>query len=335
MLVSFRSKWQTWLKILLGVVLLVVAFRAGFQPLAILAALQTINPFWTAITFGLVLIGAVLKSIRWSLLLSSVSSSATASQVVGPLLTGQAFNMLTIARLGDVVRVWLLASQLSLPLPAVAATLIVETVLELCAYSSLALILSSTLSTIAAEQYRLPLAIGAALAGLVVLIVFTFWGERLMPPLNAWLSRWRWHRLNAWLSSAFSALEPLKHNRRFWPLVGFTLIIWLSAWLTNLALFQAFALNLPPTAGLLILVLVIIGVAPGLMPTNIGPFYFLTIFALQQYKVDSAVALAYAAVLHLMVTGVPIIGAGLYLADQWRRTGLWPRLSPPPTWPPS
>jgi hypothetical protein len=315
--------------------LLVLAFRAGFQPSVIGEALQSLNPVWALATIALVMGGALLKAWRWSLLLSSTSPISTPSQTLGPLLTGQAFNMLTIARLGDVVRVWLLSSHLNLPLPAVAATLVVENVFELCAYGSLALMLSGTLAAVTASTARLPITIAAALVGLLALIGLTFFGDKLLPPFLNWLDRRQLLRLRGWLSAASSALEPLKQARQFWPIVGLTAMIWLLAWFTNLTLFQAFGLDLPPAAGLLILVLIIIGVAPGLMPTNIGPFYFLTIFALQQYKVDSAIALAYAAVLHLMVTGVPIVGAGLYLADQWRRTGLWPRLNPPPTWPQS
>lgn len=328
-----RAHWQTWLKVFLGLSLLLAALRAGFQPVAILSALQNLNPAWVAFTLILILVGAALKSMRWSLLLSTVSPTATYSQVWGPLLTGQAFNMLTIARLGDMLRIWLLASQLSIPLPAVAATLVVENIFELCAYGSLAVILSATLTTASTATARLPLVWGAALTGLVILITLIHYGDKLMPPLTLWLRRWHLGRIQTALTSALAALEPLKHSRRFWPIVGLTISIWLVAWLTNQTLFQAFALDLPPTAGLLILVLIIIGVAPGLMPTNIGPFYFLTTFALQQYQVDSGVALAYAAVLHGMVTGVPLVGAALYLADQWRRTGLWPRLNPPPTWP--
>jgi len=335
MRLRFKENWQTWLKVFLGFSLLLIVLRAGFQPLVILQTLQTLSPLWTLATLALILSGALLKALRWSLLLSTVSPSATALHVIGPLLTGQTFNMLTIARLGDAVRVWLLASQLQLPLAGVATTLVIENILELCAYASLALILSSTLTTLFSATYRLPLILSAAMIGSLLIILIVLYSDKLLSTLTNWLTRWRLRRIQNWLASAFAALQPLKQQRHLWPILGFTVLIWIVAWLTNLTLFKAFALELPPTAGLLILVLIILGVAPGLMPTSIGPFYFLTVFALRQYKVDPTLALAYAAVLHAMVTGIPLIGSALYLGDQWRRTGLWPRLKPPPTWPQS
>jgi hypothetical protein len=241
--------------------------------------------------------------------------------------------MLAWARMGDIVRTWLLASQTNTPIPAVAATLIIENVFELCAYGSLALILSTTLATIPSATNRIPLMLAVAGVGLVALTLFVYQGERLLTAVSQRLTHWHLNRLKSWLLSAITALTPLKQRHRFWPILGLTTLIWLLAWFTNLTLFNAFRLPLPPAAGLLILVLIIVGVAPGLMPTNLGPFYFLTILALQQYKVDAPVAFAYAAVLHAMVTGVPVVGAALHLANQWRHTGARPRLTPPLSWP--
>ncbi len=330
----FRQHWQTWLKIALGLVLLALALEAGFQPAALLTALQTLNPIWALITLGLVILGSLLKAWRWSMLLSATPAQPGLRQTVGPLLTGQAFNMLTWARMGDVLRAWLISSQTGVALPAAAATLVIENVFELCAYGSLALILSATLATIPTAAGRVPLIIGAALAGLVVLVIFVYQGEALLQALNQRLAQGALRRVGGWLTSTITALTPLKQRHRFWLMVLLTGLIWIIAWLTNQTLFNALRLDLPPSASLLILVLIILGVAPGLMPTNIGPFYFLTVLALQQYKVEPAVALAYAAVLHAMVTGVPVVGAFIHLASQWRRTGSLPNLAPPGSWPP-
>lgn len=329
----FRTHWQTWLKVILGVLLLVLAVQAGFQPHILVAALQSINLFWVAVSLGLVILGSICKAWRWSLLLSGMPGQPGTRQTIGPFLTGQAFNMLAWARMGDVIRVWLFSSQSGLSVPAVAATLVIENIFELCAYGSLALILSASLAAIPSTAGRLPLILVAALAGLGALVLFVYRGETMLGVINRRLGTGRLKRIAGWVASTVSALTPLRQRQRFWPMVGLTVIIWATAWLTNQALFNAFNLDLPPSASLLILVLIILGVAPGLMPTNIGPFYFLTVLALQQYKVDPTVALAYAAVLHLLVTAVPIVGAVLHLANQWRRTGLRPHLTPPVPWP--
>jgi hypothetical protein len=333
LLQQFRTHWQTWLKVILGLLLLALAVQAGFQPQVLANALQTINPFWALVTLGLVLVNSVSKAWRWSLLLSGMPGRPGVRSTLGPFLTGQAFNMLAWARMGDVIRVWLFSSQTGLPLPGVAATLVIENIFELCAYGTLALVLSASLAAIPSAAGRLPLILIAALAGLGALALFVYQGERVLAALHRRLAQGRLHRLGDWLASTINALTPLKQGHRFWPIVGLTVVVWLSAWFTNQTLFYAFRLNLPPSASLLILVLIILGVAPGLMPTNIGPFYFLTVLALQQYQVNATVALAYAAVLHLLVTGVPVLGAAIHLVDQWRRTGIRPNLTPPLSWP--
>jgi hypothetical protein len=57
-----------------------------------------------------------------------------------------------------------------------------------------------------------------------------------------------------------------------------------------------------------------------------------TVLALQQYEVASGIALADAAVLHAMVTVVPLMGALIDLADPWRRSGKRPQRTPPLLW---
>jgi uncharacterized membrane protein YbhN (UPF0104 family) len=327
-----REHWQTWLKVLLGLALLFFALRAGFRPDTLTKALAGINLFWVFAALGLVVLGTAGKALRWSLLLTGVPPAPGPSQTWGPLLTGQAFNMLAWARMGDLVRIWLLASQTRAAMPAVATTLVIEDVFDLVTYGSLALFLSADLAAIPTAVGRVPAIIGVALLGAAVLGLLVYRGDALARLVAA-----TWQRLHlpaggrvaGWLDSAVAALVPLKQGRRFWPILLLTVVIWLASWFTNVWLFSAFDLNLPPAAGLLVLVLIIVGVSPGLMPTNIGPFYFLTVLALQQYAVDPVVALAYAAVLHAMVTGVPVLGAAIHLADQWRRSGQRPRLTPP------
>jgi uncharacterized protein (TIRG00374 family) len=330
----FREHWQTWLKIALGLALLLFALQAGFRPDTLLNALAAINWVWALAALGLVLFGTLCKAVRWSLLLTGVPPAPGTSQTWGPLLTGQAFNMLAWARMGDLVRIWLLSSQTRAAMPAVATTLVIEDVFDLVTYGSLALFLSADLAAIPTAVGRVPAMAAVALIGAVALGLLVYQGETLARIIaNSW-ERLRLPartRVEGWVESAVKALAPLKQGSRFWPILLLTIIIWLASWFTNVWLFNAFDLNLPPTAGLLVLVLIIVGVSPGLMPTNIGPFYFLTVLALQQYAVDPVVALAYAAVLHAMVTGVPILGAVAHLADQWRRSGQMPRLTPPVT----
>lgn len=82
---------------------------------------------------------------------------------------------------------------------------------------------------------------------------------------------------------------------------------------TNAVLFKAMGLPLGGEAAGLVMLLVMIGLLPAVMPGNIGPFYFFARLALVPFHVDPQLAIAYVIVLHLIVTLPPVLGGGLLL----------------------
>ncbi len=326
-------RWQAWIKFALGLGLLWLALRDGFRPDGLKAALTDIDARWLVATAALILLGAAGKAARWALLVPPPASEFRFTW--GPLLTGQALNLLAWGRIGDVARAWLFSSQTASPLAVVVTTLVTEHLLELAALMSLAALLALMLPGLIPASLSVPIVFVTAAITLAVLAILISRGQRIAEGIGQWLAARRMvgaERAASWLKSAASALELLRPRRRLWPVLLLTVGIWGTAWLTNQSLFEAFGLPLPAAAGLLVLVMVYLGVAPGVMPTNVGPFYFLTMFALQQYGVEPGAALAYAATLHALVIAVPLIGALLYLLDQWRRSGRLPTLIPPAPW---
>ena len=108
-------------------------------------------------------------------------------------------------------------------------------------------------------------------------------------------------------------MELLRRGGRIGSVLGLTLLIWAIMFLTNLTLALGLDLEVPAAAGLLVLVLVYLGVIPGLMPGQVGPFYFFARYSLEQFGVDTAASMVFAVLLHAVVVLTPMLGAGAYL----------------------
>lgn len=307
-----RWLWQA-LKLAIGLGLLWWAVRA--VDLALLVdSLVGMQAGWLVVALGMVVAGQLLKVLRWWLMLRGPLPEIGPMAPFGALVTGQSLNMLTWARLGDVARIALLTGQTAGNPVAVTATVVAEKLLDLVFLVLLSLVLLGQTTLVTLDR---SLSLGLiALLGLAIFFVGARYGGAMARWLRERLTAWRvpgHARLGNWLVTAAEALRPLTSWRLLLGVVAVSTLIWGTAWATNEVLFFAAGLPLPPQAALLALVLAFIGLAPGLTPTNIAPVYFTTIFSLGLYGVAETPALAYAAVLHLLITGVPVLSAAGFL----------------------
>ncbi len=90
-------------------------------------------------------------------------------------------------------------------------------------------------------------------------------------------------------------------------------------WAENLVLFRAVRIPLGGTAGALVLALLMVGLLPAVSPGNIGPFHFFAAMALTPFQVPFDRALAFAILLHAVVTLPPFLLGGVVLLWPGRR----------------
>ena len=106
-------------------------------------------------------------------------------------------------------------------------------------------------------------------------------------------------------------LSVLKSPGRFAGVVGWSLVLWLKNAAAFAICFRAFGLDIPLEAALLLQGIIGFGVAIPSTAGYVGVFEAATVFTLQQYGVDSNLALAYALTYHL-TTFIPITVLGLW-----------------------
>ena len=295
-------------------------------------ALGAVHWAWAAAALVSVLLSLGLKTLRWQTLLRGAVPRASWPNLLGALLAGQAANIVLPVRGGELPRAWLVTPA-SASRPGILAAIGAEKVFDLVALTTLAVgwlpgaILAGR-GTDSGPLFPAWAGAGASLVGSLGLWAVVMWGE----PIWAWARRRlerrlapgdRWQRWLAvplrWADEILIGLRPLRSPAIFLSAAALTVIIWANMLATNLLLFIAFRLDVPLLAGVAVLVLGHLGTLPGLMPGNIGPFYFFTEVALRPFAVPVPVALSYAVMLHALVVLPPLAGGGLFLLATRRR----------------
>jgi len=294
-------------KILLGLTLLFFSLR-GIEWEQLSIAFKAVQPLKLLGVFVSMLVGLFLKVIRWDILLSKYGLSFPVRRVAVAYFFGQVTNILLPARGGDVVRLGIISAHEPATAPQTAATIALEKFIDLVAFSVTALGVAAYLPSEASQwlhQGLLPLS-GFATLGLVLIILFAplLWSgiEKAITKFHhPWLKRGaevggKFIESSLWLRDVSNML----------PLLAITLLIWGFMILNSLILFQALSLDLPITAGGLVLVLGYIRSALQLPPGSVGPFYFFAQLGVTTFGVNSEKGLVFAILLHAVVTLTPI-----------------------------
>ncbi len=296
------------LKLVLGLALLILSVR-GIQWSSLVASLRAANHSWLLLAVLSVLLSLTLKLWRWAIFLRNYHLVTGLPRLFRSYFVGQAANIVLPFRSGELVRVAYFAGAPQV-LPQIVATIALEKYLDFLALTVSAVLVSVKFSLDNLLNLRgvfLPLAMALTLILLLVLLFAPqIWRQirvRWYPKrFGGWMDRWL--ELNQWLS----------RPRQFLPGIFLTILVWIVMWLTNLLLFQSLHMPLNATAAGLVLISVYIGLLPALMPGNIGPFYFFASLALLPFGIIHSEAIAFAVILHAIVTLPPLVGGVIGLS---------------------
>lgn len=256
----------------------------------------------------------LIRAWRWQALLSPLGrvrfGPAFRTTIIGFTAT-----FLLPARVGEVLRPYLLARQERLSVSATFATIILERVLDLTAVLLLFAAALPFLRLDVGTQTRLAgvVAAGAALAGLVAMFVLAGHPERVGQWVD-WFSRWLPARaaaaVGAFARKFAEGLAVMREPRLLIVSLAWSLTLWISICLGIWLVSRAFGLSVPFTGAFLIVMYLVVGVA---MPTpgGAGGFHLAYQYAVTTYfGATVAQASAAAIVLHL-VSFVPVAVLGL------------------------
>jgi uncharacterized protein (TIRG00374 family) len=297
----------------LGVVLLVLALRS-VDPAGLMAALASTDPFLLCLALLTVGLTVVAKALRWRLLFYPRHGTQSRGTLLSALLMGQTVNFLLPARLGELVRAYVVGERGGQRKLLALGTIVVEKVLD---GLMLCLLLACLFLVLPVPDWlRLSgAASGLALAVLLMaVLLLTGQRGRLLSAMGRVdqavpvLGRLGLSRRTATLADGLSSLQSRQVNLR---LLVWTLGIWLLAGLTNCVVLLALDIEVPLLLGaLVVLVVVHLGMVVPSSPARIGVFHYLCLLSLALLGVDADLGLAFGFVLHSVVV-LPVIIVGL------------------------
>ncbi len=325
-IVPTPSRWHSItgspvFRLLLGVIVSGLTIYLAINTVTLddlVVAFGSAQLLWVSLALLSVAINTGAKAIRWKVLLGPVGKPIRLWDYLAVLLIGQMLNTLIPARVGDLSRAYMIGS-MGPGRVFTFGTVVIEKFLDMVAY---ALLFGLLLLLIPLPDWVRSPATGLAVAGVVVVLVLigVVIGrggiERGLTWLLHWLPARIRTRLLGFAERGLASVEVLRQRADLLRLIGWTLVVWGTAVLTNYLVLLALDLHLPLAASILLLVVLQAGIALPSVPGKIGVFEYSCILVLALYGVAQPLALSYGILLHTIVL-VPTTLIGVVLF--WQR----------------
>jgi len=312
-----------WIGVAVSIFFMVLLFmKIDFNQLVM--ALKSVDYRFVMVAIVLTFISYFLRAVRWQYLLIDLKPIPLSS-LFPPTVIGYMANNLLPARLGEFVRAYLLAQREKLETPAVFASLVIDRLFD---GFTVLLMLVITLFTL-----KLPEGMGDAGAALrtggVVtfliycgVVVFLFLLKRQTTKTLSFLSiilkpfpRSFSDRLIPLLGSFIAGINLSFKGRDFIAVIILSIMIWTFALLPVDMILRGFGIDLPITASMFILVLLVFAVMVPASPGFIGTYHYACFKGLSVFDIDASTSVSLALVIH-GIGFFPVILAGFYYL--WR-----------------
>jgi glycosyltransferase 2 family protein len=317
-----RGEWRRprfWIGIGISVFFLVFMARS-MDGAKLLAALRTMELWYLVPAIALTLASYYCRAYRWKLLLMEEKNAAMANLFSATALGYMANNLLP-ARLGELLRVYVLGEKEGINKGGVFASLVLDRLFD---GFSVLLILLITLFTVrfpgTSEGLRGSLVAGGCITVALYLLLVGFLvllkvrtaaalrlAGRLLKPLPARFSE----NVLPLLGSFIGGIRLSRRPAILLGILASSAVIWLTAvWPIDLTL-RSFGIVLPFSASLFILVLLVIAVMVPASPGYIGTYHFACFSALAVFGITGEQAFSIALIIH-GINFFPITLIGLF-----------------------
>ncbi|HVP22029.1 MAG TPA: lysylphosphatidylglycerol synthase transmembrane domain-containing protein [Anaerolineaceae bacterium] len=316
--------WQTILGLILSLGSLFLAFR-GISFSQIADAVPTINLGLLGLAVLASIVTLVAKGARWILLFNQRPPSFQRSfriQTIGIFI-----NAIAPARLGDLLRAYLMGDQERHSKVFVLGTIVVEKVIDMffLVVSMVVLLPQMVFPNWVSEPSELT---AILLAALILVCGLILWKRDSFLGLMEKVSVIFPGRIRGWLlrqlKNLVDSLECVRNPRQLAGIMVWSLLVWVLGFGTNLLTFWALGLSVSTLAAVFLLVVLQVGVAVPSSPGRIGVFHYLTILALSVFSIPREAALGCGIVLHLVVY-VPLFLLGAFFI--WSEKLSWGKIT--------
>ncbi|MGA7829047.1 MAG: lysylphosphatidylglycerol synthase transmembrane domain-containing protein [Geobacteraceae bacterium] len=320
-----RHRIVFWLGIGISAFFLYLVFRS-IDGAKLVAALRTMDVRFLLPAVAATLFSYYARAIRWKLLLLE-DKKTSMFNLFSATSIGYMANNLLPARIGELVRVYVLGEKEEIDKGTVFASLVLDRLFD---GFSVLFILLATLFTLHLpgddREIRSALMTGgyatvAAYLGIVGFLVFLKiktiatlrFAALLLKPFPPRFAE----KVIPLLGSFIKGIRLSSRPSIFLGLIASSVVIWAFAiWPIDLVL-QSFGISLPLTASLFIMVFLVIAVLVPASPGSVGTYDYACVMALMAFGISREKAVSVALVIHA-INFFPITLVGLYYLARGR-----------------
>lgn len=272
-------------------------------------AFATANPWLLGVAVITTIQTYLIRAWRWQVMLAPLGTVHFAPAFRTTII-GFTATFLLPARVGEVLRPYLLAKQEKLSVSATFATIIVERALDLTAVLLLFAVALPFLGVDVGPETRWAggVAAVAALVGLGVLFACAGHPERLgllVDRLTGWLPTRIASAIGEFARRFAEGLGVMRDPAGLVKTLGWSILLWVSICLGIWLVTRAFGLTMPFAGAFLVVMYLVVGVAAP-TPGGAGGFHVMYKLAVTQYFGAGADAAAAAAIVLHLVSFVPV-----------------------------
>jgi uncharacterized protein (TIRG00374 family) len=302
-----------WLGVLVSLGLLVFVFYQT-DPTKIWNSLQRAQYIYLVPGLALYFLGVGVRAIRWRFLLRSIKPIPS-RELFRTVVIGYMANDILPARMGEIVRAYILGTQENVSKAAALVTIVVERIFDGLTML-LFIVVASFLHNFADETLTASLRLVAlvfivAIIGLAMLAGMPARAERLAEFFVNRLPASLRERATRLTKSLLAGVGVLRSPVDSFAVFALSVLAWLLETTMYLVIAWGFALNLPFTVFLLACAFAnLVTIAPS-TPGYIGVFHAPVVYVLTLFGVEQSLAASYTVVLHAVLV-IPVTLLGLY-----------------------
>ncbi len=320
-------KIKVWLGILISVGFLYL-FGRQLDYAKIWESFKSVNYFYLLLAGALQLLTLLIRAERWKYILDPIKKTTLYSMFTATTI-GFMSNYIFPARMGEVIKAYVIGNREKISKSSAFATIVVERVFD--GFSVLMfLILVVTCYPFPASFYQNPYLhphklkiAGIVIGGIYVLmlaglLMMTHYYSRVVRFLDGRRkpdSGKIWDKLIHFINSFSQGLESLKGGAHIGRILLLSFMIWIAIFCSFYVAYQAFGFQLSFFSSILLAVIIAAAVAIPSSPGFIGTFHFACASGLILLGVEASVAKSFAILVHAVII-LPVIIVGLVFAAQ-------------------
>ena len=298
----------------LGALLVYLSVR-GIQLQGVADGIRTVRYGYALPALAAMFLMQVLRSFRWGLILNPLEKVDQLS-----LFSVTSVGFLAIiaipARLGELVRPYLITKKSRIPMSSALGTIFVERLLDsitVLIIGVFVLFFTPLPPWVVRSGFLLLLLTLALFILMFLLIVKRDSSIRILNPLIGKLPERYADRIKRLIARFLEGFRIMANPALLMSVGGLSIIIWLVDVLAIYLLFLAFGFRLPPVAAFVLMIILIIGIAIPAAPGFIGNWHYFCVLGLGIFGIPKTEALTFAIGYHFLSIGIVIVLGLIFL----------------------